>query len=89
MAQYVYFTFANILFQCFIDNPKSKHFLCYSTLTIFRFLIDVMWIVQGCGNTMPNLSDLVPIFIQDKLEISVNLSWDKFKEKCNSVVHIR
>ena len=33
--------------------------------------------MQGCGNTMPNLSDLVPF--QDKLKISIYLSLDKCK----------
>ena len=33
---------------------------------------------QGCGNTMPDLSDLSH-FIQDKLKISIYLSLDKYK----------
>ena len=33
---------------------------------------------QGCGNTMPNLFDLDPI--QNKLDISIYLSWDMYKE---------
>ena len=36
---------------------------------------------------MPHLSDLVPF--QDKLEISIYLSWDQYKEiLCISVCHI-
>ena len=34
--------------------------------------------MQGCGNTMPDLSDWY-IFIQDKLKICINLSLDKYK----------
>ena len=40
---------------------------------------------QECGNTMPDLSDLRSPFIQEKLEISIYLSWDKYKESC---IHI-
>ena len=36
--------------------------------------------MQGCGNTMPDLSDWY-IFIQDKLKISIYLSLDKYKWK--------
>ena len=32
--------------------------------------------MQGCGNTMPALSNLSR-FLEDKLEISIHLSWDK------------
>ena len=35
---------------------------------------------QGCGNTMPDLSNLVPVlFIPDKLKTSIYLSLDKYK----------
>ena len=41
---------------------------------------------QGCGNTMQDLSDLVH-FIQRKIEISIDLSWDMYKNSsCKSVL---
>ena len=42
---------------------------------------------QGCGNTMPDLSNLVP-FHSGLVEISIYLSLDKYKSKYNSVFHI-
>ena len=35
--------------------------------------------IQGCGNTMANLSDLIH-YIQNKVENTIYLSWDKHKD---------
>ena len=54
----VLFTLKLVLIRCF----SSLHALSFEKKLI---------IIQGCGNTIPDLFDLVPFFIQDKLEISI------------------